>query len=118
MNSDNNLSESQANINSNSKSSEYNKKWYAENKASKLAYQKEKINCDICNTMIARVNMADHKKTILHNKNLELFEKNKELSKTIENNKNQITDSFLSSKIKELDNTLKEMKDYINYKEL
>ncbi len=61
MNINNNLSESQANINSNSKSSEYNKKWYSENKASKLAYQKEKINCDICNILISRGNMADHK---------------------------------------------------------
>jgi hypothetical protein len=106
MNINNNLSESQANINSNSKSTEYNKKWYAENKATKLAYQKEKINCDICNTKIARVNMADHKKTILHNKNLELFEKNKELS----NNVKKEYDSFLITKIHELETIVNELK--------
>jgi hypothetical protein len=118
MNSDNNLSELKDNLNScNTKSKDYSKKKYAENKEQKLAYLKEKVCCEVCNTMIARVNMADHKKTILHNKNLELVNKNKELvEKDNEINYKPAKDSILLSKIEELDTRIKEIKEYINNK--
>ena len=73
MNSDNNLSESQANstIPSNSKS-KYNKKWYSENKDTVIAYKKEKIKCDICDIMITRGNMNTHNKSATHITNINL----------------------------------------------
>ncbi len=72
MNSDNNLSNSQA------IKSDLNKKWYADNKEHKLAYSKEKINCKVCNVLIARGNMSDHKKSQTHINNKEKI-KNDEL---------------------------------------
>jgi hypothetical protein len=102
MNSDNNLSESQANstIPSNSKS-EYYKKWYAENKANKLAYQKEKIKCDICNSMIARGNMTDHCKSATHINNQNLNKKNELYNK-------------INKLEGELNTTIKEIKELLN----
>ncbi len=74
MNSDNILSDSQAKI----KSSEYYKKWYADNKEQKLAYKQSKINCKVCNVIISRNNYAEHKKSQIHLKNIEKL-KNDEL---------------------------------------
>ncbi len=99
-------------INNDSKS-EYYKKWYSENKASKMLYLKEKIKCDVCNVMITRSNMSDHKKTVLHKKNLELLQKDLALNNIINNN-NQPKNEILLNKLNELDNKIKEIKDYIN----
>ncbi len=100
MNSDSNISESQANLNINSNSkSEYYKKWYAENKANKLAYQKEKIKCEDCDVMISRVSMPDHKRSATHLKNVEKANK-------YNNNK-------LFEKLDELDSKFNEIKELL-----
>ncbi len=104
-------------INNDSKS-EYYKKWYAENKESKLAYQKEKIKCEICEVMVTRTNMGYHKKSILHKKNLELLQKDLALNNIIINTEsNSETNDepnkmeILLTKLCELDDKIKEIKE-------
>ena len=81
--------------------SDYYKKWYAENKEAKLAYQKEKIKCEICNILIARGNMTDHNKSLTHLQNLDLNKKTE-----------------LYNKINKLEGelacTIKEIKEYLH----
>jgi len=42
---------------------ERKKESYLENKDKILEYQKQKVNCDICNSIVNRTNLARHKKT-------------------------------------------------------
>ncbi len=95
MNPDN-IQDSQANT-----KSDYYKKWYAENKATKLAYQKEKIKCEICNILIARGNMNEHNKSLSHLQHLDLNKKTELYNK-------------INKLEGELASTIKEIKEYLH----
>ena len=97
MNPDSNT-DSQTNITT---KSDYYKKWYSENKDAKLAYQKEKVKCEICNVMISRGNMIDHNKSLTHLQNLDLNKKTELYNKI-----NRLEG--------ELSSTIKEIKDYLH----
>jgi hypothetical protein len=74
-----------------------NRKWYAENKEAILAYKKEKIQCNICNKMVARGAMSKHKNSNYH---IGFINKLNELN-IIRDNLNNIDDS-LFNKLKNL----------------
>ena len=67
-----------------------NRKWYAENKEAILAYKKEKVQCTVCNKMVARGAMSKHKNSNYH---ISFINKLNELN-LIRNNSENIDDAL------------------------
>jgi hypothetical protein len=70
-----------------------NRKWYAENKEAILAYKKEKVQCTVCNKMVARGAMSKHKNSNYHKNILDKNNKLNELD-SIRNNSENIDDTL------------------------
>jgi len=47
---------------------EYTSVWYQKNKEIHLKYLTEKLNCEVCNIPISRVNMGKHLRSKSHHK--------------------------------------------------
>ena len=74
-----------------------NRKWYSENKEAILAYKKEKINCSICNKLVARGAMSKHNNSNYH---ISFINKLNELNMLKDNLEN--IDENLFNKLKNL----------------